>query len=126
MRAAFLALTLALLTVAAQATEVYKWTDKEGRVHYGDKPKHSAEQVDVRTGTTTPAPGTEASPQAAQSAECERRKALLQSYRKAATIKETDALGRSREYTEEERLQLLATAERQAQEACNIAASTPQ
>ena len=123
MRAVFLALTAALLAGAVQAGEVYKWTDKDGRVYYGDRPKHPAEQVDVRTGASTPAEaGEAASPQAAQSEECEKRKALLQSYRKASTIKETDSLGRTREYSEEERLQLLANAERQAQDACNVAA----
>jgi hypothetical protein len=104
---------------------VYKWVDKDGKVCYGDRPKHPAEQVDIRTGATVPeeASGPGGQAQAAKSAECEKKKALLQSYRKAATIKETDSLGRTREYSEEERLQLLASTERQANEACNLAAA---
>jgi len=33
----FLALAAALLTVQAQATDIYRWTDESGRVHIGDR-----------------------------------------------------------------------------------------
>lgn len=49
MKACLLLLALALLAPAAGA-EIYKWTDAQGRVHFGDKPtdKTRAEEVEVR------------------------------------------------------------------------------
>lgn len=40
-----LGLTLMLLTAGPAAAEVYKWTDAQGRVHYGDRPggRHAQE-----------------------------------------------------------------------------------
>jgi hypothetical protein len=41
----------------AAPTKVYKWTDAEGRVHYGDKPKvANAEQVEVKIQNAMSAP----------------------------------------------------------------------
>ncbi len=35
--------------------EVYKWTDENGRVHYGDRPQGSeSEKLDIKTGTPKP------------------------------------------------------------------------
>jgi hypothetical protein len=48
---------LVLITAALHAA-VYKWTDEQGRVHYGDKPVHQAEPVNV--------PATPAAPPDAQ------------------------------------------------------------
>lgn len=48
-------LALMLLWVAGSApAEVYRWTDEQGRVHFGDQPGRGAEPVtlDVRTVTT--------------------------------------------------------------------------
>lgn len=53
-----LALALAMLPLATQA-EIYKWTDDEGRVHFGNRPadKKQGEAVEVRDYK----PGTDAS-----------------------------------------------------------------
>lgn len=116
-------LVLAGGCAAANAGEVYKWVDQHGKVHYGDRPKHEAEQI-----ITAPADGGEAAdPEAAKAAdaraaECGRKKAQLENYRKASSIKETDSLGRTREYSDEERQKLLALTEREAAEACAPAA----
>lgn len=41
-------LVLALLgAVAVQATEIYKWVDEEGNVHFGDR--HEGEEVERLT-----------------------------------------------------------------------------
>lgn len=109
---------------AAQAAEVYKWVDKDGKVHYGDRPKHDAQQIMADPADSSAATDPEAAKTAeAKAAECSRKKAQLETYRKASSIKETDSLGRTREYSEEERQKLLALSEQQATEAC--APATP-
>ncbi|EWC40033.1 DUF4124 domain-containing protein [Stutzerimonas stutzeri] len=42
-----LLLTAALMPVLAGA-EIYRWTDAEGRVHFGQRPAAGAEQIQVR------------------------------------------------------------------------------
>ena len=47
---ATLALFLVVACAAASAGEVYKWRDKDGRLHYGDRPKDAqAESVTVKS-----------------------------------------------------------------------------
>lgn len=108
---------LALIALAAQAGEVYKWKDKDGRVHYGDRPKHQAAQpVDVPVAPPLDPDAEKAL--ADRAAQCERKKAQLETYRLAPSITETDGIGRKREYTDAERQQLIAQTERQVSEAC--------
>lgn len=42
-----LAALLLLFSCMANA-EIYKWTDENGQVHFGDKPKANAETVEIR------------------------------------------------------------------------------
>ena len=54
--AAAVALAIACLCGAAHAADLYRWTDADGRVVYGDKPPKNARnlsRVDVDTATTT-------------------------------------------------------------------------
>lgn len=113
------AVFIALLCAAAQAGEVYKWVDKDGVVHYGDQPKHEAETVQLRNADAAQGaePETDQA-QAARAAECQRKRAQLESYRNASTIKETDNLGRTREYSSEERERLITLTEQQVAAAC--------
>ena len=37
-----------LLAAAAYATEVYRWVDDQGQVHFSDRPMEGAERVEVR------------------------------------------------------------------------------
>lgn len=118
---------LALLACAsaASATEVYRWVDKDGIVHFGDKPKHDAEQLNVE------APGTpvdDASEQAAaaRAAECDRQKKQIDTYRQATVLKETNNLGQVHEYTPEEREAFLKRLEQKANEACGPAPAAPE
>lgn len=39
---------LVAITGAVQAGQVYRWTDAEGNVHFGDRPPAEAEQVPMR------------------------------------------------------------------------------
>ena len=115
-----LAVLLALACTAPSAREVYKWVDRDGNVHYGDKPKHDAEPVDATPpgGDTPVLTPEQQQAAAARAAECEVKKKQLDTYRKASAIKETDALGREREYTKEEREQLVALTEKRMHELC--------
>lgn len=117
---------LVLVCAAAQAGEVYRWVDKQGRVHYGDRPKHDAEQVHIAPPPATGTESAEADAAASKAAECARKKAQLEGYRKASAIKETDGLGRTREYSEAERQQLLALTEQQMNQACAPAETAAQ
>ena len=57
-RTLILAAGLALAAGAASAT--YKWVDKDGKVHYSDKPVQGAEKVDLKP--LTEIPGIETTP----------------------------------------------------------------
>src|SRR5690349_532079 len=117
MRAVALALCALLACAAASAGDIYKWKDKDGRVHYGDKPKDgSGSQVEMRGegGTSDVA----ASDDPARAAECAKRRNQLESYRKAPAIIDTDNLGRTRQFTDDERVQFIALYEKKVQEVC--------
>ena len=113
------AVSLALACAAASAGEVYKWRDKDGRLHYGDRPKDAqAESVMVK-----PTSGSgEASPNFAaekdRQAECQRRRAQLESWRAAPTMSEVDNLGKTREYSPAEREQFLAMTQQKVDAIC--------
>jgi hypothetical protein len=114
-----LAVSLALTCAAASAGEVYKWKDKEGRVHYGDRPKDAqAESIMVApssgTGEASPAFSTEAQRQA----ECQTKRAQLQAWRAAPTMSEIDNLGKTRMYTSAEREQFLAMTQQKVDALC--------
>lgn len=120
------AAVIALLSTAVQAVEVYKWVDKDGVVHYGDRPRPGAEMLEVRE----PPPGDTALAEAAKAqeareAECQRLTGQLDSYRKATGLRETDNLGRTREFTEAERQQFLENFEKKVAGACAPAEPAP-
>jgi hypothetical protein len=121
-----LAIVAIVSCATAMAGEVYKWKDKDGRVHYGDKPKaEAAEEVEVRpsgAGGIGPAAGSEQAAADPQAAECARLTKLYQTYTKATALRETDNLGRTREYTDAERTQLLQQTQQKMQDACSPAA----
>ena len=118
---AVIAITMLAAAAAAQAGEVYKWKDKDGHVHYGDRPKHES----VQTLEVPDSPALDpaaAKAQADREADCQRKKAQLETYRNAPSISETDNLGKTREYSEAERLQFIALTEKKVAEACAPAA----
>jgi hypothetical protein len=111
------ALAVAVFAAAAPASEVYKWVDQDGRVHYGHKPKRTEAQPLEIQGVPETDPET-AQAAAARQAECQRMKSQLDGYRKATVIQETDNLGRTRDYTDEERQQFLVIYEKKTAETC--------
>ncbi|MDH1105936.1 DUF4124 domain-containing protein [Pseudomonas otitidis] len=50
----FLLALIAILPLICSA-EIYKWTDEDGRVHFGDKPKDKdkAELLSIKTAAST-------------------------------------------------------------------------
>jgi hypothetical protein len=86
-------IALALATGAAGAQEIHRWTDAQGRVHFGDRPPEAA-------GTYAPS-GTEAAAAAASPSEAERaqrRQKMLDAYQQERADR---AEGEARQKAEE-------------------------
>ena len=116
MRTALFALCLLLLAAPSQAQQkIYRWVGADGRVKYGDVPPGNAKDVqpfDRRVGTASsatkaPTPTPTDAQETARRETCTTKAAQLNTYKKAAKLVETDALGREREYTAEERKMLI-------------------
>ncbi|MFT4047701.1 MAG: DUF4124 domain-containing protein [Solimonas sp.] len=116
------------MSAAASAGPVYKWVDRSGHIHYGDTPEPGWTRVDPgRANTSTgeaPQTGDDVASEA-QAAECQKQREALGSYRNAARIVERDALGNEKEYSAEQKQQLVARAEAQVEQACGAPASSP-
>ncbi|SHG65739.1 protein of unknown function [Hydrocarboniphaga daqingensis] len=104
------------------ATTVYRWTDDRGRVHYGDARTPGARAVEVKPGSGA-APVPTDPVQTARSEECERRKSQLETYRRATSVVETDALGQRREYDPQQKAKLLEIGAQQVRIACGEGAT---
>lgn len=119
-------LALMGLTVIVLATQplfaagkVYRWVDSQGRVHYGDQPARNAEEVQLKApGTVRPAEETPVVPDETSAEVCQRLRDRLETYSSAERIIETDSLGVDREYTAEQREQLLTRTQQQISESC--------
>jgi len=108
-----------LLACAAASAQVYKWKDKNGVWHYGDQPKHDAEQVEVRPSSGTGEYSAAEMDRQARNKECQEKRAQLETWRRAPSLSEIDNLGKQREYTKAERDQFLANTEKKVQEICS-------
>lgn len=115
-----LILSLLLASAAAGANSVYKWTDKNGRVHYGDRPPQlNAEKVEAKPGTEATDPVAAAStPEAKRAAECKQQKDQLAVYKSTERVVERNALGQEREYSAEEKQKLIEMTQVKVQQAC--------
>ena len=112
-------LSALLVCAAASAAEVYKWKDKDGKVHYGDKPKtEAAESLSVESGSGEGESSEAEAKRLAREAECKTKTAALANYRRAPKLSEIDNLGKEREYTPAEREQFIAMQQKKADEAC--------
>jgi flagellar motility protein MotE (MotC chaperone) len=119
MRSIVIVLSLLLAGGAASAAEVYKWKDKDGRLHYGDKPKtDAAEALDVEPSSGSGEPSKAYAETAAREKECKDQKAKLDTYKKAQRISAIDSLGKERVYTPAEREQFLALTQKKVDEVC--------
>jgi Domain of unknown function (DUF4124) len=115
-------------TAGADAT-LYRWVDKDGHVHYGDQATANAKPVnpnllnngeDASAASSSGASTASSSPNTAkQAADCKSKSDELIRYQGASTITETDALGNSREYTAEQKNQLIAKTQKYINENCS-------
>ncbi len=73
-----LALAILILAVAPFASaQLYKWVDKDGKVHYSDQPPpaQAAKQINVAPGPATPAPSARDKDQALEKNRAESKEA---------------------------------------------------
>jgi hypothetical protein len=131
MRKAFALAVLFCLTTAASAGALYRWVDKDGNVHYGDQapPGIQAQLVkpDVSHAPSEPS-DEEAAAAKARSENCKKLQAQLDSYTKSSKITETDALGNTHDYSDDEKKKLLEQTKAKVDDACSgitTAAATP-
>lgn len=93
-------MALALLGASPHAAEVYKWVDKNGKTHFGDKPPPhvtGAETLDVRPAPTS---GNHAPSDAARRA---RRQRLLDDYAEQRSEKKLAAEKKKQQEQERKR-----------------------
>jgi len=116
-----------LACATAAAGEVYKWKDKDGRIHYGDKPKTGeVESVTVTPPSGSGEPSKAEAERRGSEAECQQKKAQLAAWRRAPTMSEVDNLGKTRQYTPAEREQFLAMTQQKVDELCAPKAPSPE
>lgn len=123
-------LGLMLASLPAAAAEVYKWVDAGGRIHYGDQPQPGWKRVDVNAPpASNQAPGAAPAPVTTYGtvdrAACEQKRKDLESYEKATRLIERDGLGREREYSADERKQLIEMTKKQADDICSGRSTAP-
>jgi len=116
----WMVLGLMLLSAPAYSGQVYKWVDAAGHVHYSDQPHPGAKPIGPQTVVVPAAKETVVAGEklAPNLADCEKKKKDLDHYRTAAKIVERDALNREREFTQDERQQLVELTQRQVDQLC--------
>ncbi|MFI4979593.1 MAG: DUF4124 domain-containing protein [Nevskiales bacterium] len=106
----------------ADTTTLYRWVDKDGHVHYGDQAAPNAKPVNPKVpGSEDAQDAADAAAKAAtdkQAADCKGKNDELARYRSATSITETDALGNSKDYTAEQRDQLVAKTQKYVDDHC--------
>lgn len=135
-RTLLLTVSLALFAMPlAGDAGIYRWTDAQGVMHFGDQPPPGVQaeriQPGSRLGETPAAKPDRDEKQAAQAkAEaspplrdtdippCAEARETLTSYTSASRIIETDLLGEERELSDEQRARLIARQERIVERAC--------
>lgn len=123
MRSLLLMLGLVCAVGSVHAEKIYRWTGPDGKTYFGDVPAEGARDVrpfDRRVGTGAVAPTGTTAPQtvAASEPECANKRAQLSTYKNAVRLVERDSLGREREFTSEEREQLIARAQSELESKC--------
>jgi hypothetical protein len=89
---------LALAALGATAVaEVYRWTDSEGRVHYGDRPSAGSQSVQVGNGAPT------GQPPPSEAERLQRQQRMLDAYRQEREEKQQADAKRKADDAERER-----------------------
>lgn len=132
LKSKLIAVLMCAATFAAGAGQVYKWVDPNGRVHFSDTPRPGWAAMDLKAAPSLSADAADAVESSEEDGdgqgtaarerlradECRRRKEQLDSYLAAAKIVQRDALGKEKEYSQEERLQLIEQTQKQVAELC--------
>ncbi|WP_439639581.1 DUF4124 domain-containing protein [Nevskia sp.] len=105
---------LLLMPPASAESRIYRWTDAAGNEHFSDAPPTHARAVKLPA--ARPAP-TAAAP-AVDAAACTGKREQLARFRQADRITETNALGETRSYSDDERRRLIATTEADVRAIC--------
>lgn len=113
-------------SASAAGDPIYRWKGTDGKTHYGDAPPLGAQDVrnfEQRIGKPAAAASSQSESLtdeevAARDAACATKRSQLKTYQNATQLIERDALGRDREYTPEERKQLVAKLEAEVQTQC--------
>ncbi|MDE2149579.1 MAG: DUF4124 domain-containing protein [Gammaproteobacteria bacterium] len=117
---------LAVTLSAHGASQLYRWVDANGQIHFSDVPVPNAKPFTPPL--PRPADGAARYPNAPRapqgpdaftpSADCAKLRDKLAVYRAAGTITETDALGKTHTFTDAEKQQLIIVTEARAKKAC--------
>lgn len=110
LRILLIAVGVVMATGVSASGKLYRWVDANGKVHFSDRPVAQAEELKLRVpGVSTP-PEERADAEGenqARAAECQRKREQLNTYTSASRIIEKDNLGREKEYTADEKQQLV-------------------
>lgn len=116
-RIAGLSLALALISFAASADgRIYQWLDGNGVEHFGDTPPANARSIKVKQ--TSSGVNAGAVLPVVDAAACSAKRDQLKGYQLAGKVTETNALGETREYSDDEKQKLIANTEAQVRAAC--------
>ncbi len=99
---------------ASAESRIYRWTDAAGNAHFSDAPPTHARAVKLPAARPTP---TAAAP-AVDAAACASKREQLARFQQADRITETNALGETRSYSDDERRRLIATTEADVRAIC--------
>lgn len=116
--------------------KIYRWVDKNGRVHYTDSPTSNSQEVAApnvpmvgdseNPGEPSPGGAGDGTPPAAantpqgdpNSEACKQARDNLASYQKAARIVQTDASGKEVEVNDDQRIKLIERTQGEVKSLC--------
>lgn len=118
------------VSAAASAADIYKWTDAQGRVHYGNQPQtDTASKVEVNAPASQVERQQERNQELAtnektkkQFEDCKRSKEQLLTYQNAASIVQKDALGGEKELDATQRAKLVQVTQQRIKDSCGAIA----
>ena len=100
---------------ASADARIYRWLDADGAEHFGDTPPVHGRWIKIKQPAVRE-PIDEAP--AIDAAACAAKREQLKSYQLAGRVTETNALGETREYSDDEKRKLIANTETQVRAAC--------
>lgn len=138
-------LTVALSTSVAAGGKVFKWTDKDGKIHYGDQPESTASEVNIQAPSSISSPGSDTDSADNKSSKdtkvvpngdtgsaakkdkdakeiekiCSELEAQIKTYESAGRLIEKDKDGNRRILTDDERKKIIADRTKQRDDLCS-------